>query len=98
MRNNEQNQRGGRNNSSVIHNSIRTFSTYFKAVSSGASTVVKSAASVASSAIAERDNDNTNDQVVGMFDSYYCFYVLFFLFVIFVKFIKASEVILPAVC
>ncbi|KAL8098568.1 hypothetical protein AgCh_031376 [Apium graveolens] len=62
MRNNDQNQRGGRNNS-VIHNSFRTFSTYFKAVSNGASTVVKSAASVASSAIADRDNDTTNDQI-----------------------------------
>lgn len=67
MRNNDQNQRGGGRNNSVIHNSFRTFSTYFKAVSNGASTVVKSAASAASSAIADRDNDTANDQVVGMF-------------------------------
>ncbi|KAL1811503.1 hypothetical protein ACET3Z_021568 [Daucus carota] len=62
MRNNDQNQRGGKNNS-LLQNSIRTFSTYFKAVSSGASTVVKSAASAASNAIAERESDAPNDQV-----------------------------------
>lgn len=75
MRNNDQNQRGGKNNS-LLQNSIRTFSTYFKAVSSGASTVVKSAASAASNAIAERESDAPNDQVVELLRNFDCLYLL----------------------
>lgn len=85
MRNNDQNQRGGKNNS-LLQNSIRTFSTYFKAVSSGASTVVKSAASAASNAIAERESDAPNDQVVGLFRNIDCLYLLCTLLVIFIWF------------
>lgn len=56
---------GGRNNNGGMPGSMRTFSAYLKAVSAGASTVVKSAASAASAAIAdrERDTETAYDQV-----------------------------------
>lgn len=68
MRNDAQKQQllhqgngGGRTNG-FIPSSFRALSSYLRIVSSGASTVARSAASVASS-IVERDDDPDHDQV-----------------------------------
>lgn len=68
MRNDAQKQQllhqgngGGRTNG-FIPSSFRALSSYLRVVSSGASTVARSAASVASS-IVERDDDPDHDQV-----------------------------------
>lgn len=53
--------RSGRTNG-LIPNSFRAISSYLRIVSSGASTVARSAASVASS-IVDRDGDADHDQV-----------------------------------
>ncbi|KAJ9182739.1 hypothetical protein P3X46_006698 [Hevea brasiliensis] len=52
----------GRPNSGFLPSSFRTISSYLRIVSSGASTVAKSAASVAQS-IVDKDVDGNNDQV-----------------------------------
>ncbi|OIW03164.1 hypothetical protein TanjilG_11801 [Lupinus angustifolius] len=54
---------GGRTNG-FIPNSFRTISSYLRIVSSGASTVARSAASVASSIVDKDDDDDDNDHVI----------------------------------
>ncbi|CAK9176262.1 unnamed protein product [Ilex paraguariensis] len=66
MRNDGQKPQGGvprpgRNNG-LVNSSFRALSSYLKIVQSGASTVVRSAVSAAST-IADRDSDNSHDQV-----------------------------------
>lgn len=62
MRNDGQKQQPGRTNG-FIPTSFRALSSYLRIVSSGASSVARSAASAAS-AIVERDSDNSPDQVL----------------------------------
>lgn len=62
---------GGRTNG-FIPSSFRAISSYLRIVSSGASTVARSAASVASS-IVDRDDDADHDQVCGI--SFLCNFV-----------------------
>ncbi|XP_062077818.1 autophagy-related protein 18f [Humulus lupulus] len=57
-----QKQQGGGRTNGFIPSSFRALSSYLRIVSSGASTVAKSAASVASS-IVDRDDDASHDQV-----------------------------------
>ena len=57
-----QKQQGGGRTNGFIPSSFRALSSYLRIVSSGASTVAKSAASVASS-IVDRDDDAGHDQV-----------------------------------
>ncbi|XP_076905511.1 autophagy-related protein 18f-like [Bidens hawaiensis] len=60
----QRNSGNNNNNNGIIPSSIRSFSSYLRIVSSGASTVASTVRSAASSAIVDRDSDSGHDQVL----------------------------------
>ncbi|XP_076959715.1 autophagy-related protein 18f-like [Bidens hawaiensis] len=62
--NNNNNNNHSNNINGIIPSSIRSFSSYLRIVSSGASTVASTVRSSASSAIVDRDSDSGHDQVL----------------------------------